>query len=54
MSSTATYSESESSEDPSKKLQAVKFAMSHSFPTGDIDQMLTEIGLGYAAAYPGF
>lgn len=33
--------------DPAKKLAAVRAAAKHAFPTGDIDQMLTEIASGY-------
>ncbi len=33
--------------DPQKKLQIVRAATRHAFPTGDIDQMLREIDLGY-------
>jgi hypothetical protein len=33
--------------DASRKLQAVRTAMSHQFPAPDIDQMLAEIGRGY-------
>jgi metal-responsive CopG/Arc/MetJ family transcriptional regulator len=29
------------------KLQALRVASAHAFPTGDIDQMLTEIERGY-------
>ena len=31
------------------KLQAIRVAADHSFPTGDIDQMLSEIEAGYSA-----
>ena len=31
-----------------RKLEAVRSAVKHSFPTGDIEQMLTEIERGYA------
>jgi hypothetical protein len=33
--------------DPSAKLEALAIASRHAFPTGDIDQMLTEIEIGY-------
>ena len=33
--------------DPGKKLQAIRTALKHDFPTGDIDQMLAEIESGY-------
>jgi len=33
--------------DPDKKLKAIRRAVTHSFPTGDIGQMLDEIGRGY-------
>jgi hypothetical protein len=33
--------------DPKKKLAAVRRAAEHSFPTADIDQMLSEIEGGY-------
>jgi hypothetical protein len=32
---------------PEKKLKAIRRAVTHSFPTGDIGQMLDEIGKGY-------
>lgn len=32
-----------------QKLQAIRVATSYSFPTGDIDQMLAEIGAGRTA-----
>lgn len=35
--------------DPGKKLQAIRAALRHEFPTGDIDQMLAEIESGYGA-----
>jgi hypothetical protein len=34
----------------SKKLDAVRAAVQHSFPTGDIQQMLEEIENGYTAS----
>jgi hypothetical protein len=33
--------------DAAKKLASVRAAAKHAFPTGDIDQMLREIGSGY-------
>jgi 16S rRNA U516 pseudouridylate synthase RsuA-like enzyme len=33
--------------DPARKLAAVRSAARHSFPTGDIEQMLDEIERGY-------
>ena len=33
--------------DPETKLKAIRKAAEHSFPTGDIDQMLKEIERGY-------
>lgn len=33
--------------DAGRKLEAVRVAAVHSFPTGDIDQMLAEIERGY-------
>jgi hypothetical protein len=35
--------------DPAKKLQVIRAAARHSFPTADIDQMLGEIEAGYGA-----
>lgn len=35
--------------DSTKKLQVVRAAATHSFPTSDIDQMLGEIASGYGA-----
>lgn len=35
--------------DPARKLAAVREAMRHSFPTGDIEQMLEETERGYLA-----
>lgn len=34
--------------DVSKKLEAIRVAVQHEFPTADIDQMLAEIESGYA------
>ncbi len=42
-----TARQAESSGDPKKKLQAVRRALGHEFPTADIEQMLSEIALGY-------
>ena len=33
--------------EPDKKLKAIRRAVTHSFPTGDIEQMLDEIARGY-------
>ena len=33
--------------EPEKKLKAIRRAVTHSFPTGDIGQMLDEISQGY-------
>jgi hypothetical protein len=38
----------EPSRDFGKKLEAVRAAVQHQFPTGDIDSMLEEIERGYA------
>jgi hypothetical protein len=38
----------EPSTDSGKKLQAIRAAVQHEFPTGDIDSMLEEIERGYA------
>ena len=37
--------------DTSQKLEAVRIAATHAFPTGDIDQMLAEIESGYEDAH---
>ena len=37
----------EGSSDPTRKLEVVRIAMTHSYPTGDIDAMLAEIEQGY-------
>lgn len=34
--------------DPGRKLQVVRAAVRHGFPTADMDQMLAEIERGYA------
>ena len=34
------------------KLRAVRAAVRHAYPTGDIDQMLSEIERGYGAGEP--
>ena len=39
--------EAERQTDPRAKLEAVAIAVGHEFPTGDIDQLLAEIELGY-------
>ncbi|MEO7803122.1 MAG: ribbon-helix-helix protein, CopG family [Actinomycetota bacterium] len=36
--------------EPARKLAAVRTAVRHSFPTGDIQQMLLEIERGYASS----
>jgi hypothetical protein len=38
--------------DAGKKLQVIRAAIKHDFPTGDIDQMLTEIESGYGTRQP--
>jgi hypothetical protein len=35
--------------DAGKKLQVIRAAIKHEFPTGDIDQMLAEIESGYGS-----
>lgn len=42
-----TARRSEPRGDPKKKLAVVRVAVEHSFPAGDIDQMLQEIERGY-------
>lgn len=42
-------SQEESLVDPSKKIEAIRSAARHSFPTADIDVMLEEIERGYRA-----
>jgi transposase-like protein len=39
-----------SSREPARKLAAVRAAARHTFPTSDIDQMLTEIERGYTTS----
>ncbi len=39
--------QAEPSGDPAKKLQVVRAAVTHAFPTAEIDQMLGEIEAGY-------
>lgn len=39
----------EPTSDASKKLQAVRAAVRHEFPTGDIDEMLAHVESGYRA-----
>ena len=38
----------EPSADPSRKLQALRAATAHSFPTADIEEMLAQIEHGYS------
>ena len=38
----------EASGDPADKLAAIRSAARHSFPTADVDEMLTQIESGYA------
>lgn len=38
--------------DPRKKMDAIRSAARHSFPVGDIEQMLTEIESGYLETGP--
>jgi hypothetical protein len=42
-----TAREQEPLGDPGRKLEAVRAAALHAYPTGDIDQMLAEIERGY-------
>jgi predicted ATPase len=42
--------QTEPSRDAARKLDAVRAAYRHSFPTGDIENMLSEVERGYAAA----
>ena len=37
----------QSSADPARKLEAIRNATEHSFPTGDIDEVLEQIERGY-------
>lgn len=39
--------QAEAGRDPREKLDAIRMATRHSFPTSDIDQMLDEIERGY-------
>jgi predicted ATPase len=39
--------EREPRKDPRRKLEAIRAAAAHSFPTGDVEQMLAEIEQGY-------
>jgi hypothetical protein len=41
------------SRDADRKLQAVRAAARHSFPTADVDRMLAEIEAGYGDTAPG-
>jgi hypothetical protein len=41
---------SQPSGDPAKKLQVIRAAAKHAFPTADIDQMLGEIEAGYGGS----
>ena len=43
---------SEPRSDPGKKLQVVRAAAEHAFPTADIDKMLREIERGYLDSPP--
>lgn len=38
--------------DPARKLAAIRVAVAHDFPTGDIDEMLAEIDLGCRSDLP--
>ncbi len=38
--------------DPGQKLAAVRAATRHSFPTGEVEQMLSEIEAGYRGGSP--
>ena len=42
--------EAEQLSDPRAKLEAVAIAVEHEYPTGDIEQLLAEIELGYGVA----
>lgn len=42
----------DSAGDPEKKIQAIRAAARHSFPAGDIGQMLAEIEQGYLSGPP--
>jgi predicted ATPase len=44
--------QSEPLREASKKLEVVRAAAAHSFPTGDIDQMLGEVEKGYVGQAP--
>ena len=44
--------QSEPLREAGKKLEVVRAAARHSYPTGDIDQMLGEIEKGYAGQAP--
>ena len=44
--------QSEPLREASKKLEAVRAAARHSFPTGDIDQMLGDVEKGYVGQAP--
>ena len=44
--------QSEPLREASKKLEVVRAAARHSYPTGDIDQMLGEIEKGYVGQAP--
>jgi hypothetical protein len=39
--------------DPEPKLRAVREAMSHAYPTGDIEDMLADIDRGYRDEHAG-
>jgi transposase-like protein len=39
--------------DAKKKLAVVRAAVRHDFPSGDIEQMLAEIEIGYTRGSPG-
>jgi len=45
-----TASSNEPSGDIRKKLQVVRAAVKHSYPTSDIDQMIAEIERGYGGS----
>jgi hypothetical protein len=42
-----TAREREAGRDPREKLDALNTALRHDFPTGDVEQMLSEIERGY-------
>lgn len=43
----------ESAISPMRKVEVIRLAAEHAFPTGDVDQMLQEIEQGYGASSTG-